>query len=135
MIEELIEFVPQNAIEQKLVAEMAGECGNDELVEALRGTSVYVGSSTNMTPDGAGFSPLMLKAHEDVVIACFTARLRLGLYPEQAQHAFEMPWRDFILSIPPGKGAVLNPGYTHQKVIMADEVRKLKSWLGFPQLS
>ena len=134
MIEELIEFGPQNAIERKLVEEMAGECGNDELVEALRSASVLVGSSTTISPDGAGFSPLTMKAHDDVVIACFTSRLRLGLYPEQALHAFEMPWRDFILSISPGKGAVLNPGYTHQKVIPADEVRKLKSWLGFPQL-
>ena len=135
VIEQLIEFVPQNAIERKLVEEMAGECGNDDLVVALRGSSVLVGSSTTITPEGEGFSPLMLKAHDDVVIACFTSRVRLGLYPEQARHAFEMAWRDFILSIPPGKGAVLNPGYTHQKVIMADEVRKLKSWLGFPQLS
>ena len=135
MIEELIEFIPQNAIEHKLVEEMAGECGNDELVEALRLSLILVGSSTNMTPDGAGFSPLLMKAQDDVVIACFTSRVRLGLYPEQAIHAFEMPWRDFILSIPPGKGAVLNPGYTHQKIIPAGEVRKLKAWLGSLQLS
>ena len=135
MTEELIEFIPQNAIEHKLVDEMSGKCDNDELVEALRVSSVLIGSSTIIAPDGAGFSPLTMKAHDDIVIACFTSLVRLGLYPEQARHAFEMPWRDFILSIPPGKGAVLNPGYTHQKVIPADEVRKLKSWLGFPQLS
>ncbi len=135
MIEELIEFVPQNAIERKLVEEVAGECSNDAFVEALRGTSIYVGSSTNMTPDGEGFSPLLMKAHGEVVIAFFTSRLRLGLYPEHARHGFEMRWRDFITSIPAGKGAVLNPGYTHQKIIPADEVRKLKSWLGSPQLS
>ncbi len=133
-MEELIEFIPHNAIERKLAEEMAGECSNDELVEALRGTSIYVGSS-NMTPDGDGFSPLLMKAHDDVVIAFFTSRLRLGLYPEHARHGFEMRWRDFIVSIPPGKGAVLNPGYTHQKVIPAGEVRKLKAWLGSPQLS
>jgi len=135
VIEELIEFIPQNAIERKLVDEMAGRCTNDALVEALLGASIHVASSANMLPDGSGFSPLLMNAHKDVVIACFTARARLGLYPEHAKHAFEMRWRDFILSIPPGKGAVMNPGYTHQKIIHADEVRKLKSWLGSPQIS
>ncbi len=134
-MEELIEFVPQNAIERKLVEATAGECSNDELVEALRGTSIYVASSTNMTPDGDGFSPLMMNAWGDTVLAIFTSRLRLGLYPEHARHAFEMRWRDFIVSVPPGKGAVINPGYQYQKVIPTEEVRKLKAWFGSARLS
>jgi hypothetical protein len=132
-VEELIEFIPQNAVERKLADEVTGACTNDDLVETLRGAAVYVASRSNMTPDGNGFSPLLMSAFGDVVLAAFTASSRLGLYPEYAQHAFEMRWRDFILSIPPGKGAVLNPGYTHQKIIPADEVRRLKSWLGTPQ--
>ena len=132
-MEKLIEFVPQNAIERKLAEEMAGDCTNDELVVALCAASIHVASRSNMTPEGDGFSPLLMKAFDDVVIAAFTAPSRLGLYPDYAQHAFEMRWREFILSIPPGKGAVLNPGYTHQKIIPAEEVRKLKSWLGAPK--
>lgn len=132
-MEELIEFIPQNAIERKLADEQAGVCTNDELVAALREATVHVASRSNMTPDGDGFSPLLMKAFGDVVIAAFTAPSRLGLYPDYAQHAFEMRWRDFILSIPTGKGAVLNPGYTHQKIIPAGEIRKLKSWLGAPR--
>lgn len=134
-VEELLEFVPQTAIERKMVEARAGECSKDELIEALLGASILVGSSTNMTPDGEGFSPLLMKAQDDVVIAAFTTRLRLVLYPEYDRHSFEMRWRDFILSIPPGKGAVINPGYTHQIVIPAGEVRNFKSWLGFPQMS
>ena len=132
-MEKLIEFVPQNAIERKLAEEVAGACSNEDLVVALRGATVHVASGSNMTPEGDGFSPLLMKASGDVVLAVFTSAARVGLYPEYAQHAFEMRWRDFILAIPPGKGAVLNPGYTHQKIIPADEVRKLKSWLGSPQ--
>ncbi len=133
--EELIEFVPQNAIERKMDDAKTGACTNDELVQALRGVSIYVASASYMMPDGSGFSPLLLNAGGDMVLAAVTSPLRLGLYPEHAQHAFEMRWRDFILSIPSGKGAVINPGYTHQMIIPADEVRKLKSWLGVPQLS
>ena len=135
MIEQLLEFVPQNAVERKLSDEMAGRCTNDALVETLLAATIHVGSSTNMRPDGSDFSPLLMNAHGDTVIACFTSRMRIGLYPDHARHAFEMRWRDFVLSIPPGKGAVMNPGYTHQKIIPADEVRKLKAWLGSPQFS
>ncbi|HYD14066.1 MAG TPA: SseB family protein [Allosphingosinicella sp.] len=133
-MEELIEFAPQNAIERKMEDAKTGACTNDELVAALRDASIYVGSATAMLPDGSDFSPLLLKAGSDTVVAAFSSRLRLGLYPEHARHAFEMRWRDFIFSLPSGKGAVLNPGYTHQMVIPAEEVRKLKAWLGFPQL-
>ena len=134
-MEELIEFIPQTAIERKFDDVQTGACTNDELVAALRSASIYVASASYMMPDGSGFSPLLMKAGGDTVLAAFTTRLRLALYPEHAQHAFEMRWRDFIASIPSGKGAVINPGYTHQMVIPADEVRKLKSWLGSPQLS
>jgi hypothetical protein len=134
-VEELIEFIPQNAIERKMTDAKTGACTNDELVRAMRETSVYVASATAMMPDGSGFAPLLMKAGEDMVLGAFTTRLRLGPYPEHAQHAFEMRWRDFIYSLPPGKGAVINPGYTHQMIIPAEEVRKLKSWMGFPQFS
>lgn len=134
-MEELIEFAPENAIERKLVDAKAGACTNDELVAALRDASILVGSTTAMQPDGSGFAPLQMKAGPDAVIVAFTTRKRIGLYPAYAQHAFEMRWRDFIFSIPSGKGAVINPGYTHQMIIPAEEVRKLKSWLGFPQLA
>lgn len=134
-MEELIEFIPQNAIERKMDDAKTGACTNDELVAAMHDVSVYVASASYMMPDGSGFSPLLMKAGDDMVIAACTTRLRLGLYPGHAQHAFEMRWRDFIFSIPTGKGAVINPGYTHQMIIPADEVRKLKAWLGFPQLS
>ncbi len=134
-MEELIEFIPQTAIERKMDDAKTGACTNDELVEAIRNASIYVASASYMTPDGSGFSPLLMKAGDDAVMAAFTTRLRLGLYPEYAQHAFEMRWRDFICSIPTGKGAVINPGYTHQMIIPAEEVRKLKSWLGFSPAS
>lgn len=134
-MEKLIEFIPQNAIERKMEDAKTGACTNDELVEAMRNASIYVGSATAMMPDGSGFAPLQMKAGGDTVLGAFTTRLRAGLYPEHAQHAFEMRWRDFIYSIPTGKGAVINPGYTHQMVIPAEEVRKLKSRLGFPQFS
>jgi hypothetical protein len=134
-VEELIEFVPQNAIERKMEDAKTGACTNDELVEEMRHASIYVGSASAMMPDGSGFAPLLMKAGGDTVLAAFSSRLRIALYPEHSQHAFEMRWRDFIFSIPTGKGAVINPGYTHQMVIPAEEVRKLKSWLGFPALA
>jgi hypothetical protein len=134
-VEELLEFTPQNAIERKMVDAKTGACTNDELVEAMRNESIYVGSATAMMPDGSGFAPLLMRAGGDTVLAAFSTRLRIGLYPEHALHAFEMRWRDFIASIPSGKGAVINPGYSHQMVIPAEEVRKLKSWLGSPLLS
>ena len=113
----------------------SGACTNDDLVEAMRNESIYVGSATAMMPDGSGFAPLLMNAGKDVVLAAFSSRLRIGLYPEHALHAFEMRWRDFIASIPSGKGAVINPGYTHQMIIPAEEVRKLKAWLGSRLLS
>ena len=134
-MEELLEFIPQNAIERKMDDAKTGACTTDELVEAMRHVSIYVGSATAMLPDGSDFSPLLMKAGEDTVLAAFSSRLRMGLYPEHARHAFEMRWRDFICSLPSGKGAVINPGYTHQMVIPAEEVRKLKVWLGYPQPS
>jgi hypothetical protein len=134
-VEELIDFTPQNAIERKMVDAKTGACTNEELVDLLYYSAIHVGSATAMLPDGSGFAPLLMKAGGDTVLAAFTSRTRARLYPEHAQHAFEMPWRDFIFSIPSGKGAVINPGYTHQMIIPADEVRKLKSWMGFPQVS
>lgn len=134
-MEELIEFVPQNAIERKMDDAKTGACTNDELVEAMRHVSVLVASATAMLPDGSDFSPLLLKADGETVVAAFSTRLRMGMYPEHARHAFEMRWRDFICSLPTGKGAVINPGYTHQMVIPAGEVRRLKAWLGYPQFS
>jgi hypothetical protein len=134
-VEELIEFTPQNAIERKMVDAKTGACTNDELVEAMRNLTVYVGSASAMTPDGDGFAPLLLKAGGEAMLAAFSSPMRVGLYPDFAAHAFDMRWRDFIASIPSGKGAVINPGYTHQIMIPAEEVRKLKLWLGAPQLS
>ena len=113
----------------------AGACTNDELVEAMRNVTIYVGSASAMRPDGSGFSPLLMRAGTEQMLAAFSSPRRVGLYPEFAQHAFEMRWRDFIASIPSGKGAVINPGYTHQIMIPAEEVRKLKVWLGAAQSS
>ena len=134
-MEELIDFIPQNAIERKMEDAKTGACTNDELVDAFRTVTIYVASATAMQPDGSDFSPLLMTAGGDTVVAAFSSRLRLGLYPQHAQHAFEMRWRDFIFSLPSGRGAVINPGYTHQMVVPAEEVRKLKAWFGFPQVS
>jgi hypothetical protein len=101
----------------------------------LRNATICVGSAAAMMPDGSGFAPLLMKAGDDTVLAAFSTRLRIGLYPEHALHAFEMRFRDFIASIPSGQGAVINPGYSHQMVIPAEEVRKLKAWLRTPQVS
>lgn len=129
-MEELLEFVPGNAIERKMVDAKTGACTTDELVVALLAARLLVASETEVQADGSGFSPLLMRAGEDKLLAAFSAPNRLRLYPGRTGHAFAESGRDFILRIPPGYGAVVNPGYTHQMVMPPVEIVRLKAWLG-----
>ena len=128
-MEELLEFVPANAVERKMVDAKTGACTSDELVAALLDAPLLVASATEMQADGSGFTPLLMKAGEEKLLAAFSAPARLALYPDRAGHPVEVSGREFILRIPPGYGAVVNPGYTHQMVIPPDEILRFQARL------
>lgn len=128
-MEELLEFVPGNAVERKMADAKTGACTHDELVAALLAAPLLVASETEVQADGSGFTPLLMRAEGRKLLAAFSSADRLGLYPDRTGHAFELSGREFILRIPPGYGAVVNPGYTHQIIIPPDEIVRFKARL------
>jgi hypothetical protein len=82
-------------------------------------------------PDGTGFAPLLMKAGLHRLIACFSAPSRLALYRAQAGHGFALSGREFFLRVPPGYGAIVNPGYAAQFILTPDKVADMKPGLGW----
>jgi hypothetical protein len=130
-MQELLAFIPENDLERAIAeakAEaIAGDAARDLAADAL----LHVPSTAPVEPDGAGFEPLLMRAGIHKLIACFSAPSRLELYRGSAPHAFALSGREFFLRIPPGYGAIVNPGYSAQMILTADKIVSMKPGLGW----
>ena len=75
-------------------------------------------------PDGGGFEPLLMGEADAPLVAAFTAPGRATLHRARAEYLLEMDGDSFLRRLPPGYGAVVNPGYDAQFVVDAGAVSR-----------
>ncbi|MEA3031721.1 MAG: hypothetical protein QOG13_3046 [Sphingomonadales bacterium] len=130
-MQELLIFTPENDLERAIAQAKAEAVPVDQALDLAADAMVHIPSTASVHPNGDGFEPLLMKAGLHKLIACFSAPSRLALYREQAAHAFALTGREFFLRIPPGYGAILNPGYAAQMILTPDKIASMKPALGW----
>lgn len=128
-MQELLPFVPENDLERAIAEAKAEAIPVDAALDIAAEAMLVIPSTAPVQSDGAGFEPLLMAAGIHRLIACFSALSRRALYRDRAPHAFELTGREFFLRIPPGYGAILNPGYTAQMILTPDKVADMKPGL------
>jgi hypothetical protein len=130
-MQELLVFTPLNALERAIAEAKAGTISVNAALDIAFDAMLHIPSVAPVQPNGDGFEPLLMNAGLDRLIACFSAPPRLALYRHRASHVFAQSGREFFLRIPPGYGAILNPGYAAQIILTPDTIAGMKPDLGW----
>jgi hypothetical protein len=130
-MQELLTFTPENDLERAIAQAKAETIPVDTALDLAADATLHIPSVAPVEPDGTGFAPLLMRAGLHKLIACFSAPSRRELYRDQASHTFALTGREFFLRIPPGYGAILNPGYTAQMILTPDKIADMKPALGW----
>ncbi|OJT96506.1 MAG: hypothetical protein BGN82_05980 [Alphaproteobacteria bacterium 65-7] len=129
----LLEFAPENAIERRILAARTGDVSGDAVMLEMAAADLFVPSTRKADPEGSGFRPVLLEQDGISFVAAFTAT---GRQPrDMAAYALRMTGRHFFLRLPPGYGAVLNPGYDAQMLLPPEGVTALQQDLKKTQSS
>src|ERR1043166_9372170 len=127
---DLLEFPPENVLEQAIAAAQDGSGKVEDLTTLLVQSNIYALSKTEVAEDGSGFTPLLMDDEEGApLVAVFSALSRARPHRALAEFPLQMPGRALLLRLPAGYGAVLNPGYDAQMVIPPEAVAELKAQL------
>lgn len=130
-MQELLAFIPENDLERAIAQAKAEAIPVDAALDLAADATLQIPSTAPVQFDGDGFAPLLMRAGVHKLIACFSAPSRLALYPDHAAHAFALSGRQFFLRIPPGYGAIVNPGYAAQMILTPDKIADMKPGLGW----
>ena len=126
---ELLEFEPENLLEQAILDAQENDAPIAELTRLLIGSTLFSLSQTEVSPDGSGFAPILMEEEGAPLVAVFSSLERARPHRVLAEFPVQMPGRSFFLRLPPGYGAVLNPGWAAQLVLPPEGVAALKAQL------
>jgi hypothetical protein len=103
-------FKAVNALESELESARVGRSSMPEFLRLLSESDVVVPSAGEVMPDGSGFQPLLFDKEGTQMVACFTAKERIGRYADIASYCLTINGGEFLQRIPPSYGLVVNPG-------------------------
>lgn len=99
------------SLDRAIAAAQAGRGSVASMLSALLDATLAVPSGDAVEADGRGFRPVLFDRAGVPMVACFTARERIGALAETAPFALEMQGRAFLSRIPSGHGVVVDPGH------------------------
>ncbi|MBB3180330.1 SseB family protein [Variovorax sp. Sphag1AA] len=101
-----------NSLELVLSHARCGSLTMEDLLREFADSELIVASRTKMVEHGSPFRPLLLSREQNMMMACFTDKCRIGDFASVAPHAIVMKGRDVLRALPLGMGLVINPGTT-----------------------
>ena len=101
---------PAGLVEEALASARAGTLPMADFLRLLLRAELAVPSAGEVLPDGSGFRPLLFPKGAASMVACFTARDRIGAFAAKAPYCLMIKGEAFLKHIPPGHGLVVNPG-------------------------
>lgn len=104
------DFSPLNSLEVALQRAKSGELSLQEFLRVLVDSDIAVPSGSEIMSDGSGFVPLLFDKNEVKMVACFTAKERVGSFANLAPYCLVIKSREFLRRVPPRHGLVINPG-------------------------
>lgn len=104
------DFSPLNSLEVALQRAQSGELSLQEFLRLLVDSDIAVPSGGRIMSDGSGFVPLLFDKQEVKMVACFTAKERVGSFANLAPYCLVIRGREFLRRVPPQHGLVINPG-------------------------
>jgi hypothetical protein len=99
------------SLDRAVAAAQAGSGTVAAMLSALLDATLAVPSGGAVEADGSGFRPVLFDRAGVPMVACFTARERIGPLAQTAPYALEMPARAFLSRVPAGHGVVVDPGH------------------------
>jgi hypothetical protein len=114
---QLLEFRPENEVENAIVDAKQGTLPIADLMMLLAQSTLYISSKKEVQQDGSGFEPLLLEEGGNPLVAAFSSLSRPGLHSHMAEYVLQMNGRDFFLRMPPGYGIIINPRYVSQLIM------------------
>jgi hypothetical protein len=106
----LSQFIPQNELEVALEKTHSGRLAMPDFLQVLVESDLAVPSGSEIMADGSGFQPLLFDKEQVKMVACFTAKERLGSFVSLTPYCLVIKGREFLRRVPPEYGVVVNPG-------------------------
>jgi hypothetical protein len=104
------DFSPLNDLEIALVEARSGRLLMSGFIKVFVGNDLAVPSGREVMANGDGFQPVLFDKNGVKMVACFTAKERIGRIAGRAPYCLAMKGMEFLRRVPPGYGLVINPG-------------------------
>ena len=102
---------PQNALENALLAVRDGRAPIEYCLRQLLASELFMLSTAEVGPDGAGFMPLLFDRDGVPLAAVYTTIERARAHQDMARMALRMRGGEIFARTPAGYGIVVNPGH------------------------
>ncbi len=99
-----------NDLEVALEKARAGLMSMPDFIQVLVESDLAVPSGSEVMPDGSGFQPLLFDKNQVKMVACFTAKERIGSFTDLAPYCLVIKGKEFLRRVPHEYGIVVNPG-------------------------
>jgi len=111
------QFIPQNELEVAFVKARSKDISTEDLIKVLIKSDVAVPSRREIMADGSGFQPLLVGEEQVTMVACFTAKERIGSFVSLTPafvgltpYCLVTKGSEFMRWVPSGYGVIVNPG-------------------------
>jgi hypothetical protein len=104
------DFVALNDLERLLVETRAGRLPMPDFLRQFVVSRIVVPSASEVTAGWQGFHPLVFRKQGVEMLACFTTAGRIGASAEKFPYYLEIRAAEFLKSLQPTVGVVVNPG-------------------------
>jgi len=118
-------FKAVNALESELESAQAGRSSMPVFLRLFCNSEIVVPSAEEIMPDGSGFEPLLFVKEGVQMVACFTAKERIGGFADIIPYCLTIRGSEFLRLIPTHYGLVVNPGQSVGFEIAPDKLRKI----------
>lgn len=108
----MLQFDPINELEAALQKARSGSLPMSDFIKLFVSSELAVPSGEEVMADGSGFRPLLFDKGQVKMVACFTAKERIGAFAARAPYCLVIKGRDFLRRVPPNYGLVINPGHS-----------------------
>jgi SseB protein N-terminal domain len=106
------DFVAVNDLEGLLIEAQTGRLHMPDFLRQFVQSRIVVPSASEVTAGWQGFHPLVFKKQGVEMLACFTAHERIGSAVEKMPYYLEIRAAEFLKSLQPNVGVVINPGHS-----------------------